>query len=122
MSTDVAAQIQVLVAGRALYPLVATVLALLIQAIRKSPRTATWWQRVPTGWRWLVPVGMGALVGFVRGYQAELPLSGALISGAGEALAGVFGVSLTSMGLAAALRESPLPWDGGAGGQTPPKS
>lgn len=114
---DVIRQLQTLVGARAAYPLIATVLTLVVQLLRKSPKTAAWWKKIPDGWRWLVPGLSGAVMGFIHGYQGSLPLGGALLSAGTEALYGLFGVSMTSMGLAAMLKESPLPWDGSAGGK-----
>ncbi len=114
---DVIRQIQGLVGARAAYPLIAMVLTLLVQLLRKSPKTSKWWRRIPEGWRWLVPGLSGAAMGFIHGYQGSLPIGGALISAGIEALYGLFGVSMTSMGLAAMLKESPVPWDGRAGGK-----
>lgn len=114
---DVILQIQQLVGARAAYPLIATVLTLVVQLVRKSGKTAIWWKKIPEGWRWLVPGGVGALMGFIHGYQKSLPLQGALLSAGIEMLYGLFGVSMASMGLAALLKESPVPWDGRAGGK-----
>jgi hypothetical protein len=109
-------QIQQLVGQRALYPLIATLLTFALQVARKSPYTAKIWAFIPSGWRWVWPVMAGAIAGFTHGYSAGRPLSGALV----EMMLGVFGVSFTAMGLAATLRESPIQWDGGAGGKTTP--
>jgi hypothetical protein len=110
---DPITQIQQLVGQRALYPLIATVLTFAIQVARKSRYTARVWNIVPDGYRWLWPVVTGAITGFTHGFGAGRPLSGALI----EMVLGIFGVSFTAMGLAATLRESPVQWDGGAGGK-----
>jgi hypothetical protein len=117
---DAIRQLQELVGARAAYPLIAMALTLLVQLVRKSPKTSSWWKKVPEGWRWLVPGLTGIVMGFIHGYQGNLPLSGALINAGIEALYGLFGVSMTSMGLAAMLKESPLPWDGGSGGKPKP--
>jgi hypothetical protein len=116
---DVIRQLQVLVGARAAYPIIAMLLTLVVQLVRKSPKTAGWWRKVPDGWRWLAPVVTGAVMGFVHGYQGSLPLGGALLSATVEALYGIFGVSMTAMGLAATLKESPAHWDGRAGGKAP---
>lgn len=109
---DLITQVELLAGQRAAYPLVAVVLTLATQAFRKSPFTKDLWRKVPDGYRWALPVAAGSIAGFVHGFEAGRPLSGALT----EALLGVFGVSFTSMGLAATLRESPVQWDGGKGG------
>lgn len=114
---DVIRQIQDLVGARAAYPLIATVLTLVVQLARKTGKTAIWWTKIPNGWRWIVPGIAGAVMGFIHGWQGDLPLSGALISAGIEMLYGLFGVSVASMGLAALLKESPIPWDGGSGGK-----
>lgn len=115
---DPIAQFQQLVGERAAYPIVATLLTFALQLGKLSPYTKAMYDKVPVGWRWLTPVVIGAAMGFVHGFQAGYTVVGALT----EAVFGVFGVSLTSMGLAATLRESPLPWSGGAGGEPKPPS
>lgn len=117
-SIDIIAQFQQLVGARAAYPLVATLLTFALQIGKLSPYTKVLYARVRVGWRWLMPVIVGAVMGFVHGYQSGYTLVGALT----EAVFGIFGVSLTSMGIAAGLRESPLPWSGAAGGEKPPAS
>jgi hypothetical protein len=113
---DIIAQFQGLVGARAAYPIVATLLTFALQIGKLSPYTRVLYAKIPTGWRWVTPVIAGAVMGFVHGYQAGLTLVGSLT----EMVFGIFGVSLTAMGLAAGLRESPLPWSGGAGGETKP--
>lgn len=116
---DPVTQIQELVGQRALYPLIATVLTFVTQIARKSAYTAKLWAKIPDGWRWVWPVAAGAVAGFTHGFGAGRPLTGALI----EMVLGIFGVSFTAMGLAATLKESPVKWDGAAGGKpTPPAS
>jgi hypothetical protein len=56
------------------------------------------------------------VVGFVEAFSSGQPVGTALLA----ALGGALGIGLAAMGWAAALKESPLPWDGGAGGD--PKS
>lgn len=115
-SIDLIAQFQQLVGQRAAYPLVATLLTFALQLGKVSPYTKALYARIPVGWRWLTPVIVGAAMGFVHGFQAGYTIVGALT----EAVFGIFGVSLTSMGLAAGLRESPIPWSGAAGGEPKP--
>ncbi len=115
-TVDIIAQFQSLVGARAAYPLVATLLTFALQLGKVSPYTKVLYAKIPVGWRWVTPVIVGAIMGFVHGYQAHYALVGALT----EMVFGIFGVSLTAMGLAAGLRESPLPWSGGAGGNPPP--
>src|SRR5262245_28242886 len=109
---DIIQQIQQLVQTRALYPMVALLLTFSMQIARKSRYSGPLLRKIPDGWRWATPVLAGGIVGFVSGYQKGYQLTGALL----EALAGLFGVSFTSMGVAAALKESVIPWDGGPGG------
>lgn len=113
---DVIAQFQGIVGARAAYPIVATLLTFALQIGKLSPYTKVWYAKIPEGWRWLTPVIAGAAMGFVHGFQAGYTIVGSLT----EMVFGIFGVSLTAMGLAAGLRESPLPWSGGAGGSKPP--
>lgn len=113
---DPITQLQQLVGQRALYPLIASALTFAIQIARKNKSSAKIWALIPDGWRWIWPVATGAIAGFTHGFGAGRPLSGALI----EMALGIFGVSFTSMGLAATLRESPMEWDGGAGGKPAP--
>ncbi len=116
-TVDIIAQFQQLVGARAAYPLVATLLTLALQLGKVSPYTKVWYAKIPVGWRWVTPVIVGAAMGFVHGYQAGYTLVGSLV----EMVFGIFGVSLTAMGISAGLRESPIPWDGGAGGEKPEK-
>lgn len=115
-SIDIIAQFQNLVGARAAYPIVATLLTFALQIGKSSPYTKLMYAKIPVGWRWLTPVIAGAALGFVHGYQSGHTIVGALT----EMVFGIFGVSVTSMGLAAGLRESPLPWSGGAGGSKAP--
>jgi hypothetical protein len=114
-TVDIIAQFQSLVGARAAYPLVATLLTFALQVGKVSPYTKVLYAKIPVGWRWVTPVIVGAVMGFVHGFQAHYGLVGSLT----EMVFGIFGVSLTAMGLAAGLRESPLPWSGGAGGEPP---
>ena len=109
---DPITQFQQLVGERAAYPLVAALLTFALQIAKKSPYTKTLYEKTPVGWRWLTPVIAGGAMGFVHGYQAGHTVTGALL----ETVFGIFGVSFTAMGLAAGLKESPIPWSGGAGG------
>jgi hypothetical protein len=96
------------------YAVAALALTLLIQAHRKFPWLgAELWARIPDGLRFLVPLIGGAATGFVQAYLAGKGLSDAL----GEALRAALGIGGLSMGYAAALRESPIPWDGSSGGR-----
>lgn len=113
---DLIAQFQQLVGERAAYPLVATILTFALQIGKLSPYTKALYDKVPVGWRWLTPVIVGATMGFVHGFESGYTVVGSLV----EMVFGIFGVSLTAMGLSAGLRESPIPWNGGAGGEPKP--
>lgn len=113
---DLISLFQQLVGERAAYPLIAIILTIVMQLARKSPYTKPALAKIPDGWRFLVPMITGGALGFIHGYQAGYELVGTLV----ETVAGIFGVSLISMGMAATLKESPIPWDGGAGGKPKP--
>jgi hypothetical protein len=110
---------QELVGARAAYPLVAAILTFAIFLGKNSPYTKVAYAKIPEGWRWLLPVVAGGAMGFVKGYNAGYTWVGAFV----ETVFGITGVSATAMGLNAALKDSPIPWDGkGAGGKPlPPK-
>ncbi|HWA29089.1 MAG TPA: hypothetical protein VG734_25795 [Lacunisphaera sp.] len=94
------------------YAVAALVLTLLIQVVRKAPILRDAWAKIPNGWRWLVPILSGGVTGFVDAYNSGLPLGAAAVA----TLGGALGIGLGAMGLNAALTESHLPWNGGAGG------
>jgi hypothetical protein len=100
------------------YAVAALVLMLLVQIARKAPVVSTWYAKIPNGWRWLPPIVGGAVAAFVAAFQAGAPLNLALL----QALGGALGIGLPSMGGAALLKESHVPWDGGAGGVQPLES
>lgn len=96
------------------YAVAGVVLAFVIQAHRRFPWLgAKLWARIPDGAKFLVPVLSGAVVAFVAAFDAGRPFVEALKAAAGGAIAIGFG----AMGVAAGLKESPLPWNGGAGGK-----
>lgn len=100
------------------YAFAALLLTLVIQIVRKAPALRNAWNKIPEGYRFLVPLLSGAAIGFTQSFAAGEGLADAMFASVGGAL----GIGLTSMGAAAALKESPLPWDGGAGGKPkPPK-
>jgi hypothetical protein len=95
------------------YPFAALLLTLAIQVVRGNETLRTYlWNWVPSGWRWVLPKLAGAVVGFTEAFASGQQLGAALLAAVGGAL----GIGLASMGWAAALKESPIPWDGGAGG------
>lgn len=66
------------------------------------------WNKIPTGYRFVVPVTAAALTAFVHGFTAHESLTASIWD--------AVKIALSAMGGAAALKESPLPWGGGAGG------
>lgn len=107
-----------LVQAKAWYPLAALVLMLALQFVRKGPAwLAALWTRVPNGWRFVGPLLMGAATAFVGAYSSGATLRQALAA----AVAGVLGIGLPASGLHAWVKESPLPVDGGRGGDPDPE-
>jgi hypothetical protein len=66
------------------------------------------WVKIPDGYRFLVPIGLSMLTAFVHGFQTHETFWASLWD--------AIRIALGAMGGAAALKESPLPWDGGKGG------
>ncbi|HMG13705.1 MAG TPA: hypothetical protein VK571_11025 [Gemmatimonadaceae bacterium] len=66
------------------------------------------WLNIPVGYRWSVPVIAGSLTAFVHGFEAH--------ETAAASVWDALKIALSAMGGAAALKESPLPWSGLAGG------
>lgn len=101
------------------YALVALALTLLLQMVRANSVPVLTsalnklWFKIPDGWRWLVPVLSGAATAFTTAFAsgATFPMALAAIVG------GVLGIGTPAMGLHAALKESPVHVDGGAGGK-----
>lgn len=91
----------------------AIILMLLIQIVRT--RELTLWTKTPNGWRWLWPVGLAMAAAFIHAYVIGEALRQAGI----DVLNSLWQIALPAMGGAAALKESPLPWDGAAGGVKP---
>jgi hypothetical protein len=99
------------------YAIAGAVLALVIQAQRRFPWLgAKLWAKLPDGSKFLVPLAWGAVIAFVGAQQAGQPLAEALKAAVGGAIAIGFG----AMGVAAGLKESPIPWSGGRGGKPKP--
>jgi hypothetical protein len=92
------------------YAVAAIVLMLLIQ-IARVKETALW-TKTPSGWRWLWPVGLAMVTAFVHAFVIGEALKQAGL----DVLNSLWQIALPAMGGAAALKESPLPWDGGPGG------
>lgn len=101
------------------YALVAIGLTFLLQAVRANsvPLLTSalnkLWFKVPDGWRWLVPVLTGAATAFTAAFAQGVSFQMALVAIVG----GVLGIGTPSMGLHAALKESPANIDGGPGGK-----
>ncbi len=94
------------------YAVAAILLMLLIQFVRAKELPL--WTRTPNGWRWLWPVGLAAVTAFVHAFAMGEALKQAGL----DVLNSLWQIALPAMGGAAALKESPLPWDGGAGGKS----
>jgi hypothetical protein len=96
------------------YALASLALMLAVQVLRKQPHLRDKiWNKIPDGLRFLVPLAGGAVAAYVGAY-----LNGAgLIDALNAAVGGALTIGLGSMGGAAMLRESPISWDGGAGGK-----
>lgn len=92
------------------YAAAAIVLMLLVQIARTKELSL--WTRTPSGWRWVWPVGLSMVTAFVHAFVVGEALKQAGI----DVLNSLWQIALPAMGAAAALKESPLPWDGGAGG------
>lgn len=97
------------------YAVAALVLFGLVKVWRSAPVTGKLWAAVPTGWRFLPPLVAAASVGFSDAWQQGLPVSAALMQALGSAI----WIGLPAMGLHGALKESPIPYEGGAGGVVP---
>jgi hypothetical protein len=94
------------------YALAALSVALFVQVIRKMQGTRELWRLVPDGYRWLIPVALGACVGFIQAYQEGKSWQAALI----VALGGALGIGVPAMGVHAAMKESWTPSNGKANG------
>lgn len=97
------------------YALAAIGLTLAIQLAKRYQLAL--WTKTPDGLKMLWPVGLAAATAFVHAQVTGLPLAGAL----GEVFNSIWAIAIPSMGVNAALRESPISWDGGSGGKEPIK-
>ncbi len=79
-----------------------------IQIGKSTPLGGKIYAHVPNGYRFLVPMVLASLTAFVHGFQAHETLQASIWD--------AIKIALSAMGGAAALKESPLPWGGGAGG------
>ena len=99
------------VEGRNWYSLATfAVLALIIGWKKLAPSL---YYKIPDGYRWIPPLALAALMGFVDGYYAQLPWKQSLIRAGYAILAAGFGAA----GAHGILKESPLPYGGGPGGK-----
>ncbi len=83
-----------------------------IQIFRSPVVAQSVWLKIPQGYRFLPAVLLSAGTAFVHGYLARESF--------GASMWDALKIALTAMGGAAALKESPLPWDGLAGGAPAP--
>lgn len=108
-------QLQAAIQAHNWYALVAIFITLFTQIVRKNniPIFSWIWKKTPDGWRFIWPLLTGLATGLADGFWNGLPFTGALT----QAFVGLLGIGAGSMGLAAVLKESPLRWDGAAGGR-----
>ena len=98
------------------YALAAIALMIGLQLVKKH--ASDWWSKTAVGYRFLWPTLIAAVTGFIHGFVTGATLNGALL----DALNALWQIALPAMGGAAALKESPIHWSGGAGGALlPPK-
>lgn len=83
-----------------------------IQIGKSTTLGAKLYAYVPDGYRFLVPTVLASLTAFVHGFQAHETFQASIWD--------AIKIAFTAMGGAAALKESPLPWGGGAGGKPLP--
>lgn len=92
------------------YALAALVLMLAIQ-LSKQYETR-FWAVFPVGWRFLAPVVGACSAAFVHAFLLHKTVQQAGI----DSLNAIWFIAIPAMGGAAALKESHVPWSGGAGG------
>jgi hypothetical protein len=83
-----------------------------IQIGKSTPLGGRVYSLVPDGYRFLVPTVLAMLTAFVHGFQVHETFQASVWD--------AIKIALGAMGGAAALKESPLPWGGGAGGKPLP--
>ena len=79
------------------------------QLIKVLPQTSPFWKKIPDGAKLFVPVFLASGAAFVHGFNAHEP--------ALQSLWDAVVIALGAMGGNAALTESPIPWNGLAGGK-----
>lgn len=89
--------------ARAWYPAAALLLWYVLRAW-KAYGAGKLLPRTPEGWRWLPPLLIAGVTGFVDGYASGLPLRGA----AWRSVFAVFALGLPAMGVQGGLKESPV--------------
>jgi hypothetical protein len=92
------------------YAIAAFTLMVGVQIVRKNNLKI--WLMVPSGYRFLWPAVAAMTAAFIHAFAAGEALKQALL----DSLNAIWQIAIPAMGGAAALKESPLPWDGGAGG------
>lgn len=94
---------------------VLSVAALMILIQVGKTKLPEYWEKIPVGFRFLPAVLVAMANGFIHGFAMGETWQLALT----DALNAIWQVAIPAMGGAAALKESHLPWDGGAGGVKP---
>ena len=95
------------------FAVAAIALMVAIQVLKTQPWLAQKiWVKLPTGYRFLVPILGAMATAFVHGFMAKETL--------GASVWDALKIAFVAMGGNAALTESPLPWSGGAGGVPAP--
>lgn len=104
--------------ARAWYPVAGIALFLLLDLLKRG---WDWTEKVPVGYRWLVPLGIAGTTAFVDGFVSQKTWQASL----GMAGYAVLSMGLASMGVQGAAKESPLTgggqWGGKGGGPLPPE-
>lgn len=92
----------------------AAILTLLIQVLKILPGIAAVWNSPKfAGYRFLVPLALGSATAAIGALSQGLPLAQVLLAAAH----GIPEIGAIASGTAAWLKESPMPWSGGAGGK-----
>ena len=87
--------------------------ALALLALTQLAKRFGWLSKIPEGFRGYAILLVGAVTAFVGAFQEGKPLVDALSAALGGALV----IGMGAMGANAALTDSHLPWNGGAGGK-----
>lgn len=100
------------------YPVIAVALMACVQVLKMPKLRDYLWSHIPDGAKMLVPILGPVVYAIIQCYQSGADATTAF----GVLMAALFGMSFPAMGIHAALRESPLPFDGGAGGKPKPEA